>query len=125
MSQQIDEAIRIFMEYQARCREAPPKEWRYYHDSNGNLREIVTGPPWPETNDSFVIVQENQLDRITATGTKVVQGQLIFIDTRSDHVLKLKEHADGEHRTVNGHMSIKLEPGESYSDVRSYTQNTN
>lgn len=113
------------MEYQARCREAPPLEWRYYHRADGHLKEIVSGPPWPQTDDSFVTIQESQLDRITATGTKVIQGQLIFIDTRQDHVLKLKEQVDGEHRAVNGHMSIKLEPGESYIDVRSYTQNTN
>jgi len=112
------------MEQQSQAEQAATTEWRYYHDDQGQLLEIASGPPWPDDRHQFVVVREDQLDKITAAGTRVVQGQLIFLDQRQDHVLKLKEHSAGEHQAVNGHMSIKLESGESYPDVRSYTQNT-
>jgi hypothetical protein len=124
MSQNIDQAIKVFMQDQAQLAQAPQIEWRYYYDADGHLLNIAAGPPWPDNTNLFVKIEENQLNRITYAGTKIVQGQLIFLDQRQEHVLKLKEHVAGEHRTVNGHMSIKLEPGESYPDVKSYTQNT-
>lgn len=95
---------------------------RAYYDSTGKIIDLVLGPPWPDTQDEYIDITEEQWNQIDPQ-TKIKNGALVFFDFRAASVLQLQESDTGEHVTVKDHMSLHLEPNEEYENVTRYTNN--
>ncbi len=120
---ELNTAIKQFMQEQQELQSMPPGNMRCYYDEQGNITDIMFGPPWPKDDKLFVDLTKEQADRITLRD-KVINGQVLYVDQAAGSVLKLVRCKSGEHVTVAGHMAIVLDPGETYQDVRNFTQNT-
>ena len=122
MLTELDKAIAEFMQEQANLSMHNAGHWRCFYNEQGNIVDIVFGPPW-QSDLPYVEITAEQQARVSFRD-KVINGKLIMVDYRQPNVLKLIESPDGEYRTVANHMNILLDPAENYSDVKHYTQVT-
>jgi hypothetical protein len=123
MPTEFEKAIEIYLQEQKNlARHEVKDKRRVYYDTNGKIVDMVLGPPWPDSPNGFVDINEEQWDRIDSL-TTVKNGALIFFDLRARSVLQLQESDTGEHVAVKDHMSLHLDLNEEYENVTRYTNN--
>lgn len=115
-----DKALLEFAAEQERCKALTPRDqYRVYH-KDGQTIQFALGPPWPELDADYIDITEKQVHECAGHPHKIENGKLIKIDTSSRVVLKLSEDAQGEY-TATEYMSIIVEPGEEYDNIKKYT----
>ena len=122
MLTQLDIAIAEFMREQQELATHEPGHWRCFYNNHGDIVDTAFGPPWP-VDLPYVVLSAEQQERVTYRD-KIINGKLVIIDRARSDVLKLCESPDGEFCAAANHMSIVLDAGENYSDVKYYTQVT-
>ena len=96
----------------------PEREYRVYHEDGIPMRTAM-GPPWPDDDRPWVPIRPDQLLAVLPMH-RVVNGEMISIDTRTTIVVNLEKSAEGPFRTPRGIMGLLLEPDEHWPEMDHY-----
>jgi len=98
--------------------ERPDVECRLYYNDEELL--YTTKAPAVETDETFIVITEEQFEKYRPGYGTIVNGKLLQRKKLARNLKQLERVEDGEYRTVKDNMVFVNYEGDQYSEIKNY-----